>query len=116
MIERKRSLLPSGDLSDVEEDVIEDLEESIKEIEAFRRPRRKKKLRYPSSRDVYEAVKEAARNVSPEISPADFPDIVREVLRLRGFYTGLVSDKRIWRAYRVLVAKRSIPDVLGIMG
>ncbi len=98
-----------------EDDVLEDLEDSIKYLENLRRSRKKKKLRYPSSREVYEAVIEAARNIPPESDPLDFPDAVREILRMRGFYTGLVSDRRIWRSYRILVTKRRIPDVLGIM-
>ena len=116
MIRRKHDLsLPNG-FNDVEEDVIEDLEESLEEVEGLRRSRRKKKLRYPSSREVYDAVKEAVRSISPELNPADFPEVVREILRSRGYYTGFVSDRRVWRAYRILVSKRAIPDVLGVMG
>ncbi len=115
MINERKRPLPQEFLG-VEDDVIEDLEESYKELESLRRQNKKKKLRYPSSRDVYEAVKEAVRSISPELNPADFPDVVRDILKSRGFYTGLVSDKRIWRAYRILVAKKSIPDILGVLG
>ena len=115
MIEERKGPFPREFLG-AEDDVIEDLEESYKELESLRRQSKKKKLRYPSSRDVYETVKETVHSISPELNPVEFPEVVREILKSRGFYTGLITDKRIWRAYRILVAKKSIPDVLGVLG
>ncbi len=114
MIKEKRNFLPQ-EFVDVEEDVIEDLEKSFEELEKLRRRNKRKKLRYPSSRDIYNTVKEAANLISPTLNPADFPGVVRDILKSRGFYTGLVSDRRIWRAYKILVAKKNIPDILGLL-
>lgn len=100
---------------DVPEDVIEELREIEAELEAeIREKGRKRKRRYPSSRDIAEAVREAALQARG-IDPQEFPQLVLEILESRGFYTGLVSEKRIWRTYETLVRRRIIPDTLGVV-
>lgn len=102
------------DLSDLPEDVLEDLEAVASEIESETRARVKRKVRLPSSRDLAEVVAEAAlqaRGVPPE----EFPSIVIKLLEERGFYTKYVNEKRIWRVYESLVRRRVIPDTLGVV-
>ncbi len=99
---------------DLPEDVLEDLEEIAREIEADTRTRGKKKVKLPSSRDLAEIVAEAALQARG-IDPADFPQIVLQLLEERGFYTKYVSEKRIWRVYESLVRRRVIPDTLGVV-
>ena len=72
-----------------------------------------RKKPYPHNRDIMEAIREALA-LNPFVSPLDFPDLVRKVLEEKGFYTGLVSDKRIWRLYAEMVKKRMIYDYLGV--
>jgi hypothetical protein len=106
----------SPSTNEIPEDVIEELKEAQKEIEAEIKSftRRKKHFRYPTSRDIAEAVREAALSLS-FIDPDEFPDLVREILKSKGYYTGLVTDKRIWRTYENLVRRGVIPDVLGVV-
>ena len=102
------------DLSDLPEDVLEDLEAVASEIESETRARVKRKVRLPSSRDLAEVVAEAAlqaRGVPPE----EFPGIVIRLLEERGFYTKYVNERRIWRVYESLVRRRVIPDTLGVV-
>ena len=102
------------DLSDLPEDVLEDLEAVASEIESETRARVKRKVRLPSSRDLAEVVAEAAlqaRGVPPE----EFPNIVMRLLEERGFYTKYVNERRIWRVYESLVRRRVIPDTLGVV-
>jgi len=100
---------------DVPEDVLEELREIEEEIEAEIKGRGgRRKRRYPSSRDIAEAVREAALQARG-MDPQDFPQLVREILEAKGFYTGLVNDRRIWRTYETLVRRRVIPDTLGVV-
>ncbi len=71
-----------------------------------------RKRPYPHEGDVREAVVEALGRV---LRPDDLPDAVRGVLEERGFYAGLVTDRRVWRAYEELVRAGRIPDVLGVV-
>ncbi len=100
-------------IDDVPEDVLEELREALKEIEdeAHHYERKKK---YPSSKDITDAVIEASY-MAAGVSPEDFPDLVRRILEEKGFYTGLVNDKRVWRVYETLVRRRVIRDVLGVV-
>ena len=101
------------DIDDVPEDVLEELREALKELED-EIPRGSKKRKYPSSRDITDAVIEASY-MATGIDPDEFPDMVRRILEEKGFYTGLVNDKRIWRVYETLVRRRVIRDVLGVV-
>ncbi len=69
---------------------------------------------YPSSRDILEAVKEAAMRFYA-IHPQDFPDIVLEILESKGFDVRHVTVKRIWRIYEKLVREGRMPDTLGVV-
>ena len=68
---------------------------------------------YPRNDDIAEAILEVMG--IPTLKPEDLPDRVRRVLEERGFYTGLVTDKRVWRIYETLVRRGRIYDVLGVV-
>ena len=68
---------------------------------------------YPRNDDIAEAIMEAMS--APTLKPEDFPDRVRRVLEEKGFYTGLVTDKRVWRIYETLVRRGRIYDALGVV-
>lgn len=68
---------------------------------------------YPRNDDIAEAILEVTG--IPTLKPEDLPDRVRRVLEERGFYTGLVTDKRVWRIYETLVRRGRIYDVLGVV-
>lgn len=104
----------SSELSDLPEDVLEELEEARKEVERELRAGRKRKRRYPTARDIAEAVREVALSARGA-DPAEFPEMVREHLERQGFYAGLVTDKRVWRVYETLVRRGVIPDTLGVV-
>ncbi|BAN89654.1 hypothetical protein [Aeropyrum camini] len=93
---------------EVPEDVLEDLElaksEVERELEKVRGGRRKR--RYPSNSDIAEAIKELASFA--KLDPESFPEKVREKLEEEGFYTGLVTDERIWRIYETLLRRGEI--------
>ncbi len=102
------------EIPDIPEDVLEDLREIAEEIAAEARGRRRGKRKLPSTRDIAEAVAEAAlraRGVPPE----EFPNIVLEILEEQGFDTRYVTVKRIWRTYESLVRRGVIPDTLGVV-
>ncbi len=98
---------------DYSEFVPEDVLEEVLEAEHGGR-RRKGKLRLPSSRDIVEAVRDAAL-AARGVHPDEFPDIVYTILEERGFDTRYVTVKRIWRVYESLVARGVIPDTLGVI-
>ncbi len=74
----------------------------------------KRKRAYPHNEDIAEVIVEVLSS-KPWISPLDFVDEVRKKLEEKGFFTGLVSAKRIWRLYREMVEKGRISDVLGVV-
>lgn len=96
------------------DDVIEDLMRIKSEVEEERRPRKRARRNLPSTRDIVDAVREAA-SMARGVNPAEFPVIVREILEERGFTTKFVNDKRIWRTYEDLVRRGVIPDTLGVV-
>ena len=73
-----------------------------------------RKKPYPHNLDIEEAIKEVLAK-KPHIHPLDFPDEVRKKLQEKGFHTGLVSGKRIWKIYEEMVRKGRIYDVLGVV-
>ncbi len=68
---------------------------------------------YPHNSDIMRAIKEAL-SYNPLVSPEEFPDLVRKVLEEKGYYAGLVSDKRVWKLYAEMVKRRQIPNVLNV--
>jgi len=98
---------------DIPEDVLEDLMEAEKELEKEIRPRGGGKKRYPSNKDIIEVIRRMANYAF--VDPEEFPRLVREELEKEGFYTGLVTDERIWRLYQSLVRSKAIRDYLGVM-
>ncbi len=97
------------DLDYIPEDVLEEV------LEEERKQRMKKKTPYPSSRDIAEAVIEAAK-MAQGIHPDEFPDLVLKILEDQGFDTRHVTVKRIWNTYESLVRRGVIRDTLGVIG
>ncbi len=93
----------------VPEDVLEEIEEYEEKTDRW-----KTRKKYPSSRDIVEAVKEAALHARG-IHPDEFPDIVYQILWEQGFDTRYVTVKRIWRTYEKLVRTGVIPDTLHVV-
>ena len=68
-----------------------------------------RKKPYPRNYDIENAIFYVAGNkffIHPD-------DLVREVVKIleeRGFYTGLVTPKRIWRIYEKMVKQGKIYD------
>ena len=90
-------------------------EEALREVREAeeRRVEHRARRRYPTSRDIVEAVVEASK--SGIRNPHDFPDLVFRILEERGFDTTYVTIKRIWRTYESLVRRGVISDVLGVV-
>jgi hypothetical protein len=97
---------------DYSEYIPEDVLEEIREYEEEGTVRKKKP--FPSSRDIVEAVKEAAL-IARGIHPDEFPDLVLRILEEKGFDTRFVTVKRIWRTYENLVRRGVIPDTLHVV-
>jgi len=74
----------------------------------------KKRKPYPHNSDIANAIIDVLFS-EPWIHPADFTEKVREELKKRGFYPGLVSDKRIWRIYEEMVRKGRTYDILQVV-
>lgn len=92
-------------------------EEALKEIREYEeevKSRRRVRRNYPTSRDIVETVKEVALTIRG-IHPHDFPEIVLQALKDKGFDTSYVTIKRIWRTYEKLVREGVIPDTLGVV-
>ncbi len=74
----------------------------------------KHRLKYPSSSDLAEALKAVVCS-TPLVDPSNLVELVKEELKRRGFYPGLVNAKRVWRTYLGLVKKGFLPDALGVV-
>ena len=74
----------------------------------------RRRLKYPSSSDLAEALKAVVCSTSM-VHPSNLVELVKEELKRRGFYPGLVNAKRVWRTYLGLVKKGFLPDVLGVI-
>jgi len=98
---------------DYSELIPEDLLEDIRRYE--REERSKEKVKFPSSRDIVEAVKTASLVSKGGIHPDEFPEVVVNMLREKGFDTRFVSAKRVWKVYENLVERGIIQDVLGVV-
>ncbi len=96
------------DLDYIPEDVLEEV------LEEERKIMKKKKSPYPSSRDIVEAVIEAAK-MARGIHPDEFPELVIKILEDQGFDTRHVTIKRIWNTYESLVRRGVIRDTLGVI-
>lgn len=93
----------------IPEDVLREVLESEKRVCSRRR-----KARYPTSRDIVEAVIRASERARG-LHPSEFPDLVYRILEEWGFSTRFVTIKRIWRVYENLVNRGVISDVLGVV-
>jgi len=70
-----------------------------------------KKKPYPRNEDIAEAILEVLWKL-PLIKPVDFYDLVISALKEKGFYTGLVNRKRVWKVYERMIRTGRIPDYL----
>ena len=87
----------------------------LEEIMAEEKKRiKKEKVKYPSSKDVVEAIIEATK-MAKTIHPNDFPSLVLKILEDRGYDVRHITVKRIWRTYEMLVRKGIISDVLHVV-
>ncbi|NPA04771.1 MAG: hypothetical protein GXO09_01570 [Crenarchaeota archaeon] len=101
-------------LLEAPDDVIEEVLEEERRAGLLQHGRRRgRRLPYPHGSDIARAVREAAAMYIGH--PDGFPDLVYELLKARGFYTGFVTVKRIWRTYERLVKKGVMRDVLGVI-
>ncbi len=69
---------------------------------------------YPHNKDIARAIMRVLSE-KPWVKPMDFVDEVKKALEEEGFYTGLVSARRIWRIYEEYARKRWIFDYLGVL-
>ncbi|ABL77972.1 histone acetyltransferase type B catalytic subunit [Thermofilum pendens] len=69
---------------------------------------------YPHNDDIVEAILEVLGK-DFTVSPEEFPSRVKEKLEEKGFYAGLVSEKRVWSLYEKLVKSGRMPDYLGVV-
>ncbi|RLF19777.1 MAG: hypothetical protein DRZ82_04545 [Thermoprotei archaeon] len=74
----------------------------------------RRKKPYPHNSDIADTIMYVLFN-EPWIHPDELTERVREELERRGFYPGLVSDKRIWRIYEELVRKGRMYDILQVV-
>jgi len=68
---------------------------------------------YPRNKDIRQTIIEVLNEGL--IYPQELIEEVKKKLEERGFYTGLVSTKRIWRLYEEMVRKGFIPDYLDVV-
>ena len=95
----------------IPEDVLEDVLMAERESAS---KGKKSKEKYPSSRDIVDAVVKAV-SYAHGIHPDNFPDLVYSILEDQGFSTKFVTVKRIWRTYENLVRRGVIGDILGVI-
>lgn len=69
---------------------------------------------YPHNKDIAQVILKVMRE-KPYVKPIDFINEVKRELENEGYYTGLVSAKRIWRIYAEYARKGWIYDYLGVM-
>jgi len=70
-----------------------------------------RKKPYPRNSDIEEAILYIYSR-KPFIHPDEFPEEVKRTLKEKGFYTGLVTVKRIWRVYEEMIKKKRLYDFL----
>ncbi|MGB9728645.1 MAG: hypothetical protein ACP5GU_02740 [Thermoprotei archaeon] len=72
------------------------------------------KKSYPRNTDIRNAIIEVLSKDIIE-HPDDFPEYVYKKLEDKGFYTGLLTVKRIWKIYEEMVRKKWLDDVLDVV-
>ncbi len=73
-----------------------------------------RKKPYPRNNDIAEAILEALWKY-PLVKPIDFYEKIILILEEKGFYTGLVNRKRVWRVYEDMVKRGNMPDYLMVV-
>jgi len=69
---------------------------------------------YPHNKDIAQAILRVMRE-KPYVKPIDFISEVKRVLENEGYYTGLVSARRIWRIYEEYARRGWMYDYLGVI-
>lgn len=72
-----------------------------------------RKKPYPRNEDIAEAIREVLGELI--LNPDVLPDRVRAKLEEKGFYAGLVTNKRVWSLYEKLVRSGAVPDLLEVL-
>jgi hypothetical protein len=101
-------MLGNEDLLDIPDDVLEEILEEEEKPAGGRG-----KAKYPSARDIVEAVKTVA--LTYRLDPDSFPETVIKYLEEQGFDARHVTVKRIWRTYEKLVRTGQMRDALGVV-
>ena len=73
-----------------------------------------RKKPYPKNSDIEDAILYIAAN-KVFIHPDDFFFEIIKFLEKNGFFTGLVTAKRVWKIYEQMVKKGKIYDFLMVM-
>ena len=76
--------------------------------------KRSKKKPYPHDSDIAEAIIESIYR-DPLLKPYYFAEKVRKILTEKGFYSGLVTERRIWKIYEKLVKNGRIYDYFNVI-
>ncbi|AJB42922.1 hypothetical protein TCARB_1886 [Thermofilum adornatum 1505] len=69
---------------------------------------------YPQNDDLVNAILKVLSKAYT-MTPDEFPEAVKKQLEEEGFYTGLVTTKRIWQLYEKLVRNGQAVDVFGVV-
>jgi len=72
------------------------------------------KLPYPRNKDIEKAILHVLNSYAT-LSPQEFVPVVKHELARRGFFVGLVTEKRIWRLYEKLVKEGTTLDYLDVI-
>lgn len=73
-----------------------------------------RKRPYPRDSDIASAITKALSRY-PLIKPDEFVEAVLHALEDEGFYTRLVTAKRVWRVYEKLVRSGRLYDYLMVV-
>jgi len=75
--------------------------------------RRRRKPKYPSNKDISEAIVRALSH--PLVDPQNFYENVLAELRSKGLYPGLVTPKRVWRIYEEMIKRKILYDIFNVV-
>lgn len=97
-------------LLNVSNELLKDIEEY--ERREFSRRSKNSKRRYPSNRDVVEAIKEITGGLVSRYMMENLYDAIKGYLEEKGFEVSALNEKRVWRLVLELVKKKHIKLVV----